>query len=150
MKGMYRFLLAAVFFVACALAGVPAYGQGGATGAIDGVVADTTGAAIDGADVQIIDQRTEALARKVVTNADGEFVVTLLPPGTYSVVVNKAGFAEAKTTGIEVLVTETVRVTIPLKPGAVTEKVEISAQVASVETSNATTGQSIGTETVRE
>ena len=43
-----------------------------------------------------------------------------------------------------------MRVTIPLKPGSVTEKVEISAQVASVETSNATTGQSIGTETVRE
>jgi hypothetical protein len=41
-------------------------------------------------------------------------------------------------------------VTIPLKPGSVTEKVEISAQVTSVETSNATTGQSIGTETVRE
>ena len=47
-------------------------------------------------------------------------------------------------------VTETVRVTISLKPGSVTEKVEISAQVTSVETTNATTGQSIGTETVRE
>ncbi len=78
------------------------------------------------------------------------FIVTLLPPGTYSVVVNKAGFAEAKSEQIEVHVTETVRVSIPLKPGSVSEKVEISAQVTSVETSNATTGQSIGTETVRE
>jgi len=43
-----------------------------------------------------------------------------------------------------------VRVSIPLKPGSGSEKVEISAQVTSVETSNATTGQSIGTETVRE
>src|ERR1700760_5141515 len=150
MKGMSRFLLAAVFFVVCALVGGQTYGQGGATGAIDGFATDTTGAAVEGADVQVIDQRTEALARKVVTNADGEFVVTLLPPGLYSVVVNKSGFAEAKSTGIEVQVTETVRVTIPLKPGSVTEKVEISAQVASVETSNATTGQTIGTETVRE
>ena len=150
MKGMSRILLAAVFFVACALAGGPMYGQGGATGALDGVVTDTTGAAVEGADVQVIDQRTDALARKVVTNADGAFTVTLLPPGTYSVVVNKSGFAEAKSESIEVHVTETVRVTIPLKPGSVTEKIEISAQVASVETSNATTGQSIGTETVRE
>lgn len=150
MKGMHRFLVAAVFFVACALAGVPTYGQGGATGAIDLIVNDTTGAAVEGADVQVIDQRTEALTRKVTTNADGEIVVTLLPPGLYSVVVNKSGFAEAKATGIEVQVTETARVTIPLKPGSVTEKVEISAQVASVETSNATTGQSIGTQTVRE
>ena len=119
-------------------------------GAIDGLVLDTSGAAVDGAEVQVIDTRTESLVRKVKTNADGAFIVTLLPPGTYSVVVNKAGFAEAKSEQIEVHVTETVRVTIPLKPGSVSEKVEISAQVTSVETSNATTGQSIGTETVRE
>jgi hypothetical protein len=150
MRGKSRSLLAAVFFVVCALAGVRTYGQGGATGALEGVVNDTTGAAIEGAEVQVIDQRTEALARKVQTNADGSFVVTLLPPGTYSVVVNKSGFAEAKSASIEVHVTETVRITIPLKPGSVSEKVEISAQVTSVETSNATTGQSIGTDTVRE
>src|SRR5256885_3347523 len=35
-------------------------------------------------------------------NADGEFVVPLLPPGTYVVVVNKSGFAQAKTEGIDV------------------------------------------------
>jgi hypothetical protein len=149
MRGIYRLLLAAVF-LAGLLAGVRTYGQGGATGAISGLVVDTSGAAVDGADVQIIDTRTEALARKVATNADGAFTTTLLPPSTYSVVVNKAGFSEAKSEAIEVHVTETVRVTIALKPGSVTEKVEISAQVASVETTNATTGQSIGTETVRE
>jgi hypothetical protein len=37
------------------------------------------------------------------------------------VVVNKSGFAQAKAEGIEVLVTETTRVTITLKPGAVSE-----------------------------
>src|SRR5204863_5798698 len=101
-------------------------------------------------EVQIIDTRTESLARKVSTNAEGSFVAPLLPPGTYIVVVNKSGFAEAKASGIEVRVTETTKVTITLKPGAVSEKVEISAQITSVETTNATTGQSLGTETVRE
>ena len=63
--------------------------------------------------MQIIDTRTESLARKVSTNADGEFTVTLLPPGTYSVVVNKVGLREkAKSErNREVHVTETVRVT---------------------------------------
>jgi hypothetical protein len=149
MRAILRLLLAAVFLVS-ALAGTGTYGQGGATGAIGGLVIDTSGAAIEGAEVQIIDIRTEVLARKVTTNVDGAFTVTLLPPGAYSVVVNKSGFAEAKSEAIEVHVTETVRVTVPLKPGSVTEKVEISAQVTSVETTNATTGQSIGTETVRE
>ena len=149
MRSVHKVFLAAVF-LACALAGVRTYGQGGATGAISGLVLDTSGAAIEGAEVQIIDTRTDALARRGSTNVDGAFTIPLLPPGTYSVVVNKSGFAEAKSESIEVHVTETVRVTIPLKPGSITEKVEISAQVASVETTNATTGQSIGTETVRE
>jgi hypothetical protein len=149
MRSIHRLFLAAVFLVG-SLCGARAYGQGGATGAMSGLVIDTSGGAVSDAEVQIIDARTERLARRLPTNADGAFTVTLLPPGTYYVVVNKSGFAEAKAEGIEVHVTETTRVTISLKPGSVTERIEISAQVTSVETTNATTGQSIGTETVRE
>src|SRR5881398_611370 len=149
MRGIHR-ILAAVLVLVGLLMGTRACGQGGATGAISGVVVDTSGGSVADAEVQIIDTRTELLARKVSTNADGLFVVPLLPPGTYIVVVNKSGFAEAKASGIEVRVTETTKVTIALKPGAVSEKVEISAQITSVETTNAATGQSLGTETVRE
>ena len=149
MRGIHR-LLAIVLVLVGILTSTDAYGQGGATGAISGAVVDTSGGSVAGAEVQIIDTRTESLARKVLTNADGSFVAPLLPPGTYIVVVNKLGFAEAKASGIEVRVTETTKVTIALKPGAVSEKVEISAQITSVETTNAATGQSLGTETVRE
>ena len=149
MRGIHR-LLAAVLVLMGTLMSTCAYGQGGATGAISGAVVDTSGGSVAGAEVQIIDTRTESLARKVSTNADGSFVAPLLPPGTYIVVVNKSGFAEAKASGIEVRVTETTKLTISLKPGAVSEKVEISAQITSVETTNAATGQSLGTETVRE
>src|SRR5881398_3459419 len=149
MRGIHR-ILAAVLVLVGLLMGTRACGQGGATGAISGVVVDTSGGSVADAEVQIIDTRTESLVRKIPTNADGTFVVPLLPPGTYIVVVNKSGFAEAKASGIEVRVTETTRVTITLKPGAVSERVEISAQVTTVETTNATTGQSLGTETVRE
>lgn len=133
-----------------AFSGAPgAYGQGGATGAIAGTVVDTSGGSVAGAEVEIIDARTAAVVRKLPTNSDGSFLVPLLPPGIYSVTVNKSGFSQAKADGIEVRVTET-KVTMTLKPGAVTEKVEISAQVSTVDTSNATTGESLGTETVRE
>jgi hypothetical protein len=149
MRGIHKFLFV-VLLLTGFLTGTRAYGQGGATGAISGAVADTSGGSVAGADVQIIDTRTEALARRLTASSDGSFVAALLPPGTYYVVVNKTGFSEAKATGIEVHITETTRVTITLKPGTVTEKVEISAQITSVETTNATTGQSLGTETVRE
>jgi hypothetical protein len=127
-----------------------AFGQGGATGAISGTVLDVNGGEVADAEVQIIRASTEELVRKLNTGPDGTFEATLLPPGTYYLVVNKSGFSEAKALGINVRVTETTRVTIPLKPGTVSEKVEISAQVASVETTNATTGQSIETETIRD
>src|SRR6266480_3296884 len=149
MRSIHR-LLTVVLALVGTLTSTDAYGQGGATGAISGAVVDTSGGSVAEAEVQILDTRRESLARKVSTNADGSFVVPLLPPGIYAVVVNKSGFAEAKASGIEVRVTETTKVTISLKPGAVTEKVEISAQITSVETTSAATGQSLGTETVRE
>jgi len=149
MRGIYK-LFAWVLLLVGLLAGVNVYGQGGATGAISGVVVDTSGGSIGSAEVQIIDARTESIVRKLPTSSEGIFVATLLPPGNYIVVVNKSGFGEAKATDIEVRVTETTRVTITLKPGAVTEKVEISAQVTTVDTSNATTGESLGTATIRE
>src|SRR5437588_3930537 len=146
---VYRALSTAAFLITLS-APRCAYGQGGATGAISGTVVDTSGGSVAGADVQIIDTRTETPVRKLPAGSDGSFVVPLLPPGTYSAVVNKSGFSQAKADGIEVRVTETTKVTITLKPGAVSEKVEISAQVATVDTTSATTGESLGTETVRE
>src|SRR5450432_1315466 len=124
--------------------------QGGATGAISGTVDDTSGAPIADAEVQIFYSATDLLVRKLSTTADGSFLTPSLPPGSYYAVINKSGFSEAKVSGIDVLVTETSRVTIALKPGTVTEKVEISAQVASVDTSNATTGETIGSQTIRD
>src|SRR5579864_1874341 len=149
MRSIYG-VIGALLLLAGTLVGTRANAQGGATGAVSGVVLDTAGGTVADADVQIIDTRTGSLARKIPTGTDGSFVAPLLPPGTYSVVVNKSGFGEAKVSGIEVRVTETTRVTITLKPGAVSEKVEISAQVTTIETSNATTGQSLGTATIRE
>src|SRR5215469_9960734 len=149
MKGIIRGLI--LFFLALSLLRAPAaFPQGGATGAISGAVVDVSGGAVADADVQIINSATSVLARRVNTTTDGSFVAALLPPATYFVVVNKSGFAEAKASAIEVRVTETTRLTITSKPGTVTEKVEISAQVTTVDTTNATTGQTIGEQTVRD
>ena len=150
MRVSRRFFLLVLPFFLSGFAGARVFAQGGATGAISGTVVDTSGGAVAGAEVQIIDTRTDVLARKVLTNTDGAFIVPLLPPATYTVVVNKSGFSEAKASEIEVRVTETTKVTITLKPGTVAEKVEITASVTTVETTNAATGQSIGTATVRE
>ena len=133
------------------LLGVPrASGQSGATGAIHGTVTDVSGATVADAEVQIFNAATELLVRRQNSGTDGSFVATLLPPGNYYLVVNQPGFSEARASSIEVRVTETTRVTISLKPGTVSEKVEISAQVTTVDTTAATTGATLGNETIRE
>ena len=143
MHRLLRISFGMVFLLVSVLAAGTALGQGGATGAISGEVLDTQGGSVADADVQIVSVATDSVVRKVTTSVDGSFAATLLPPGTYYVVVNKSGFSEAKASNIEVRVTETTKIAITLKAGAVSEKVEISATVTTVETTNATTGQSI-------
>lgn len=150
MQRIIRLRVSMVFLLVLMLMGGRAHGQGGATGAISGDVLDASGGAVADAEVQIISTATDSLVRKITTGSDGSFVATLLPPGEYYVVVNKSGFSEAKVSAIGVRVTETTKIAITLKTGSVSEKVEISATVTTVETTNATTGQSINTETVRE
>ena len=150
MQRILKFGLGVVFLLVLTISGGRAYGQGGATGAISGDVVDTSGGAVADAEVQIISAATDSLVRKLSTGGDGSFIATLLPPGSYYVVVNKSGFSEAKVSALEARVTETTKVTITLKPGTVSEKVEISATVTTVETTNATTGQSISTQTIRD
>src|SRR5438094_6978498 len=126
------------------------FAQGGATGAITGTVQDPSGAVVANADVRIVNQDTGTLTRTTKTDSNGWFTVTLLPVGTYTINVTSAGFQEAKFTDVAVRITETTRMEAKLRPVAVQEKVDVSAPITSVETTNATTGQSLGTETVRE
>ena len=138
--------LGLVFFAAGARG---LFAQGGATGALDGTVLDSSGGVVAGADVQIADERTGNLARTLRTSSNGTFAATLLPPSVYVVTVNAKGFGENKTTEIEVRVTETTTIYITLKPSQLSQEVTVSAQVVDVDTENATTGQDITTNTVR-
>src|SRR3989442_12146816 len=65
--------------------------QGGATGAISGTVTDVTGAALAGAQVQIINQDTGAVAPTLKTDASGAFTAPLLPVATYTVKITPTG-----------------------------------------------------------
>ena len=136
-------------FLAVALV-LRAMGQGGATGALTGTVQDPTGAFVANAEVRITSQDTGAVVRTTKTDASGSFTAPLLPVGTYTVTVTSGGFAEASYSGIVVRVTETTRMITKLTPQAVQQKVEVQAEVQAVETTTATTGQAIESDTIRE
>src|SRR5690349_22720548 len=124
--------------------------QGGATGAITGNVQDPSGAVVAGAEVKITNQDTGVVTRALKTDANGNFTASLLPVATYTITVTAPGFGEAKFTDIGVRITETTRMTAKVAPLKVLEKVEVQAEVQSIETTTATTGQAIEERTIRE
>ena len=137
-----------ISFTALALI-AQAIAQGGATGAITGVVQDSSGALIANAEVRITNQGTKVLERTVKTGADGSFTATLLPVGTYTVSIQSGGFARSDFSDIVVRVTETTRMTAKLTPQAVQEHIEVQAQVQAIDTTDATTGQALDSGTIR-
>src|SRR6476620_8961968 len=64
------------------------------TGVIEVVVTDPNGAFVPGATVEIKNLDTN-LTRTETTDDNGRFVALAMPPGRYTVSVNKQGFAPA-------------------------------------------------------
>jgi hypothetical protein len=124
------------------------FAQGGATGAIGGVVQDASGAVLANAKVSVTSEATGEVLRQVNTDASGLFTATLLQVGTYTVEVNARGFPDTKFPGIVVRITETTRMTAVMKVSVVKEVVEVQSQVEQVNTTDATTGQSLGAQTI--
>ena len=124
------------------------FAQGGATGAISGTVQDASGAVVSGAKVKITSEATSQQVRELTTDDAGIFTATLLPVGSYTVEVNAAGFAPSKFTGIAVSITETTRMIATLKVSSSQQEVVVESQVSQIDTADAATGESVGTQTI--
>src|SRR5208282_123740 len=115
---------------------------------IGGVVQDQSGATIANAKVSVKSQATDEVLRQVTTDASGLFTATLLPVGTYTVEVSAAGFPITRFPGVVVRITETTRMTAVVKLSAVKEVVEVQSQAEQVNTTDATTGESLVSQTI--
>jgi hypothetical protein len=72
---------------------------GGASAALSGVVTDSSGAIIPGANITVKNEGTAA-TYTTVANDNGSFSVPALNPGTYTVTVSLSGFKTAVLTGV--------------------------------------------------
>src|SRR5215471_12736394 len=79
--------------------------QAPGTGAIAGKVLDPSGAVLPSAHITVISETTN-FSRMAHTSSDGTFLVSLLLPGTYSVVVEAPNFKREASHSIPVVVTE--------------------------------------------
>ncbi|MGZ4827911.1 MAG: carboxypeptidase-like regulatory domain-containing protein, partial [Terriglobales bacterium] len=109
-------------------------------GTILGTVSDTSGAVLSGATVTARNTGT-GLQRTTHTSADGSYSIPELPIGRYDLTVSQQGFQTAVTHVVDVNVTTERRVDTQLKPGAVNERIEVSAEtLPQVETTTDTLG----------
>jgi hypothetical protein len=126
------------------------FAQGGATGAITGNVVDPTGAVVANAEIRIVNEDTGETTRTVKTDGSGDFTANLMPVGTYTLTISATGFGETKVTNVVVRITETTRLTAKVAPLKVLEKVEVQAEVQTIETTTATTGEALDSKTIRD
>ena len=125
------------------LCSISALGQSQTTGRIVGTVKDQRGAFVVGAEVTVTSLAT-AEERKATTDAEGNYTVSFLPPGTYRVSVAANGFKRAEVESVRVVITETLPLDVNLEVGTVTEEAVVRAEGPLIQTG----GPQLGSEPV--
>ena len=119
-------------------------------GTILGTVTDPSGAVVSGATVKVKNVNT-GLERTTQTSASGSYTVTELPVGTYSVSISQSGFQTSVTSNVAVDAAVERRVDAALKPGQVSEQVEVSGEsLPMVETTDTALGGVLTQDTVKD
>ena len=118
---MRRVMFSLMFFVLCLLASAAAFAQS-ALGVISGSVKDSVGSVLQGAKIVLQPQ-----VRPISTDELGEFTVTEVPPGNYSVVISYVGF-EPFTTSVTVVAGQTAHIAAVLKVGIRSDDVIVTAE----------------------
>lgn len=111
------------------------FAQTSSTGALVGTVIDQNGAVVSDVQVMVVNEATGE-RRAVESRHNGDYLIPLLPPGSYRVEFAKTGFKLAVKNGLRIYVTETTRLDLSLEVGelAVTVTVTPEAEVLQRET----------------
>lgn len=138
----------ALVFLTLALA--PAMmGQSASTGALAGQVKDASGAVVPNATVTLTNTGT-AQTRTTKTTSDGNYKFGFLPPGSYRVRFEAAGFSTADVASVTVNVTETPVLDQTLSVGGQTTTVEVVGETQAVQTASSTVGTVVSGRTLSE
>src|SRR6202045_3974989 len=116
---------------------------------LSGSVSDLSGATIATAKVSIKNLGTGEV-RESTSNSDGFYSAPNLLPGSYEVSASSKGFSKAVQKGITLTVGAQQSLNITLKPGEVTETVQVVGTPPDVQTSSSAVGSTVDSRTVRE
>src|SRR5438552_8055430 len=113
------------------------YGQGGTTSTLAGVVVDSSGGVIPGADV-VAKQNATGVTVSAVTNTDGVFSFPALNTGAYTVTVSLTGFKTAVVNNVVLTSGAGANIRATLEVGGLEEQVLVSSSSEIVQTQSAT------------
>ncbi len=120
------------------------------TGEIAGAVTDASGAAVPNAKISAINLETNIVARETSSASDGNYVMTLLPPATYSISVEAGGFRKLVQSGVLLQTNQRARIDLQLQVGQVSETVEVVAAAPLLESTSSALGAVINQQLVGE
>ncbi len=144
---MGKVIRSVALFCALALLPATALAQTAATGSIEGVVSDTTGAVVPGATVVVRNTETN-LSRELTTDEAGRYRATALQPGVYEVSVTLAGFEATPIGNVQVLVGQTQPVDVRMRPAGVAEAVTVTGETPIIDTARTDVGHVVGEEAI--
>lgn len=143
----YSRLFAVIFAFALLFSGV-ALGQS-SQGRISGQITDSSGGAVAGAAVAIENLATH-VKRILEASSLGEYSAPQLDPGVYSVEVEAQGFAKVLRDRVVIEVGNDLKLDFQLKPGLLTETVEVKEEAPLTESSNAVLNGVLSNQAVNE
>jgi hypothetical protein len=118
-------------------------------GTFSGIVTDSSGAVIPGAQISILNIAT-GVARAATTDAAGFYTAPNLLPGTYEITAAAGGFATEVRSGITLTVGAQQVLNIRMQVGTVTEKVQVTGEAPAVQLATSSIGAVVDSTTVRE
>lgn len=119
------------------------------TADVTGLISDSSGAAIPGAEIQITNIDT-ALHWETKSNESGNYVFTGLPPGNYTIRIQKQGFETTSRSAFELTVGQRARFDFRLTVGNVSETVEVTGSAPLLESESSSMGQVITTKPIND
>jgi hypothetical protein len=117
---------------------------------LTGTVTDASGALVPNATLVVHSEDTGADVRRVTTSSTGNFNITNLPAGTYTVSVQLEGFQKFVASSVILNVAEKHTLDVQLKAGKVTESVEVTAENTPIQTTTAEESGTVTGDQVRE
>ena len=118
-------------------------------GSILGTVTDETGAVVAGASVTLTNEGTGA-SLTTTTGSDGIYKFTPVKIGSYKLDASFQGFQPVTAKGVVVNIGADVLQNFTLKPGNVTQSIEVTAAAPLLESQNASVGQVVDTKAVND